>query len=79
MSNLDLPEGTKLLINERLCPYCNGFWVICKKLWNRKRMHFFFTANGIRKFLFEEHDPANVITHQQDLKDLFPDVGIDAL
>ena len=42
-------------------------------------MHFFFTANGIRKFLFEEHDPANVITHQQDLKDLFPDVGIDAL
>ena len=29
MSNLNLPEGTKLFINESLCPYCKGLWVIC--------------------------------------------------
>ena len=79
MSNLDLPEGTKMFTNESLCPYYKGLWVICKKLWNRKRIHSSFTANGIIKFRFEEHGPVNVVTHQQDLKGLFPDVDIDAL
>ena len=50
MSNLDVPDGTKLFINESLCPYCKVLWVIWKKLWNRKRIHSFFTANGMRKF-----------------------------
>ena len=52
---------------------------MCKKLWNRKQIHSFFTANGIIKFCFQEHSPVNVITQQQDLKDLFPDFDIDAL
>ena len=79
MSNLDLPEGTKLFINESLWPYYKGLWVICQNLWNRKRIHSFFTANGIIKFCFEEHDPVNLITHQYDLKDLFSDVDTGAL
>ena len=79
MSNLDLPEGTKLSITESLCPYYKSLWVMCKKLWNRKQIHSFFNANGIMKFCFQEHSPVNVITHQQDLKDLFPDFDIDAL
>ena len=60
MSNLDLLEGTKLFINESLCPYYKGLRVICKKLWNRKRIHSFFIANGV-KFCFEEHGPVNVV------------------
>ena len=28
MNNLDLPEGTKLFINESLCPYDKGLWVL---------------------------------------------------
>ena len=79
MSNLDLPKGTKLFINESLRPYYKDLWVICKKLWNRKRVHSFFTSNDILKFPFEEHGPLNVVTHQQDLKDLFSDVDIDVL
>ena len=79
MSNHDLPEGTKMFINESLFPCYKGLWVICKKMWNRKRIHSSFTANGIIKFRFEEHGPVNVVTHQQDLKGLFPDVDIDAL
>ena len=31
------------------------------------------------KFRFEKHGPVNVVTHQQDWKDLFPDADIDAL
>ena len=52
---------------------------MCKKLWNRKRIYSFFTANGIIKFRFEEQGPVNVIKYQQDLKDLFPNVHVDAL
>ena len=79
MSNPDLPEGTKLFIKEGFCPYNKGLWVIYKKLWNRKRIHSFFTPDGILQFSFVEHSPVNVVTDQQDLKDLFPDVDIDAL
>ena len=60
MSNLNLPEGTKLFINESLCPYYKGFWVICRKLWNRKRIHSFFIAISILKFCFEEYGPVNL-------------------
>ena len=28
MNNLDLSEGTKLFINESLCPYYKGLWVL---------------------------------------------------
>ena len=38
-----------------------------------------FLMNGIVKFCFEEHGPVNVVMHQQDLKDLFSNVDIDAL
>ena len=79
MNNLDLSEGTKLFSDESLCPYYKGVWVICKKMGNRKQIHSFFTANGILKFCLEEHSRVNVVTHQQNLKDLFPNVGIDAL
>ena len=68
-----------MFINESLCPYYKGLQVIYKKLWNRNQKYSFFTANGITKFCFEEYGPVNVVTHQQDLKDLFPDIDTDAL
>ena len=30
LTNLDLPEGTKLFINGGLCPYYKRLWVNCK-------------------------------------------------
>ena len=42
-------------------------------------MHSFLTDKGIINFCFDEHRPVKVVTHQQDLKDLFPDVDIDVL
>ena len=30
MSNLDLPKGTKMFINESLCRCCKDLWGICK-------------------------------------------------
>ena len=34
---LDLPAGTKLYINDRLCPYYKGLWNETKKPWNKKK------------------------------------------
>ena len=30
-SALDMPEGTKIFVNENLCPYDRGIWSKCKK------------------------------------------------
>ena len=40
-SELNLPNGTKLYINENLCPYYRGLWNQCKKLWNKQGIFFF--------------------------------------
>ena len=67
-SELDLPNGTKLYINESLCPYYRGLWNQCKKLWNKQGIFSFFTVNGSVR----ENGPYNIITHIDDLKDIFP-------
>ena len=79
MNNLDLPDGTKLFINESLYPYRKGLKVIAKNCGTGSKYILFLTANGILKFRFEEHGPVKLVTHQLDLKDLFLCVDIDAL
>ena len=73
-SELDLPNGTKLYINESLCPYDRGLWNQCKKLWNKQGIFSFFTVNGSIRIKIRENGPYN-ITHIDDLKDIFPDQG----
>ena len=70
---------TKLFINESISPHYKCLWVNYKKLCNRKLIHSVSTVNGVLMFRFEEHGPERIVTHQQDLKDLFPDVDIVAL
>ena len=36
---LSFPEGTKIYVNDSLCPYYNGLWNECKKLWNNKKIY----------------------------------------
>ena len=70
-SKLDLPNGTKLYINERLCPYYRGLWNQCKKLWNKQGIFSFFTVNGSIRIKIRENGPHNIITDIDDLKDIF--------
>ena len=44
-SEQDLPNGTKLFINESLSPYYRGLSNQCKKLWNKQRIFSLFTVN----------------------------------
>ena len=36
-TDLDLPAGTELYINDSLCPYYRGLWNKTKKLCNKKK------------------------------------------
>ena len=73
---VDLPEGTKIFVNESLCPYYRGIWNKCKKLRDKQKLHQYYTINGLR---IEESDQAKIITHMVDLQNLFPDIEIDSL
>ena len=72
-SELYLPNGTKLYINERLCPYYRGLWNQRKKLWNKQWIFSFFTVNGSIRIKMREGGPCNIIAYIDDLKDIFPD------
>ena len=73
-SDLDLPSGTILYINESLCPYFRGLLNRCRKLGKKQRIFSFFTVNGSIRIKVRKNDPYNIIiTHIDDFKDFFPD------
>ena len=72
-ADLDLHVGTKLYINESLCPYYRGLWNQCKELWNRRKLFSFFTVNGSVRVKLQENGSYNIITHIDDLKEIFPE------
>ena len=72
-TDLDLPAGTKLYINDSLCPYYRELWNEAKKLWNKKKIFSYFTVSGTVRIRLQEKGPYIIITHIDDLKELFPD------
>ena len=60
---MDLPEGTKIFVNESLCPYYRGIWIKCKKLRDRLKVHQYYTINGLIRLRIEESGQAKIITH----------------
>ena len=71
-TNLDLPAGTKLYMNDSLCPYYRGLWNEAKKLQSRKKIFSYFTVSGTVRIRLQEKGPYSIITHMDDLKELFP-------
>ena len=52
LKNLDirkygLNDGSRIYINESLCPYYHGLWGKCKGLWQDNVIASFYTTNGI--------------------------------
>ena len=76
---LDLPEGTKIFVNESLCPYYRGIWNKCNKLRDKQKVHQYYTINGLIRLRIEESGQAKVITHMVDLHNWFHDIEIDSL
>ena len=75
---VDLPEGTKIFVNESLCPYYRGIWNKCKKSRDKQKVHQYYTINGLIRSQIEESGQAKIITHMVDLPNLFPDIEIDS-
>ena len=75
---VDLPEGTKIFVNESLCPYYRGIWNKCKKSRDKQKVHQYYTINGLIRLQIEEFGQAKIITHMVDLPNLFPDIEIDS-
>ena len=78
-SKRSFSEGTKIFINESLCPYYRGIWNKCKKLRANQKLHQFYTINGIVRVKLEENSPPRSIIHMLDLANLFPDIEVDSL
>ena len=78
-TKLSFTEGTKIFINESLCPYYRGIWNKCKKLRANQKLHQFYTINGIVRVKLEENGPPKSITHMLDLVNLFPNIEINSL
>ena len=74
-TNLSFPEGTKIYVNNSLCPYYRGLWNECKNLWNNK-IFSYFTVNGTVMIKQAENGPYKSITHINDLRALFPEEQI---
>ena len=71
LADLDLPERKKFCINENLCPYYRSLWDQCKKLWKRLKLFSFFISNGSVRIKLQENGLYSIITHIDDLKEIF--------
>ena len=45
-TNLSFLEGTKIYVNDSLCPYYRGLCNECKKLWNNEKNYSYFPVIG---------------------------------
>ena len=72
-TDLDLPAGRKLYINDSLCAYYRELWNEVKKLWNKEKIFSYFTVTGTVRIMLQEKGPYSIITHNDDLKEIFPE------
>ena len=70
-TDLDFPQGTRLVVSDSLCPYYRGLSNECKNLWINKEI--FLTVNGTDGMTLEQDVLCNSITHLDYLKTLFPE------
>ena len=60
-------------LNDSLCSYYKMLWRKCKKLWSSKYIHAFWVFNGTLRLKLTENGRVHMITHSQDLDELFPE------
>ena len=61
-----------VFINDSLCSYYKMLWRKCKKLLSNKYIHTFWVSNGTLKLKLTTNGCVHVITHSQDMDELFP-------
>ena len=61
-----------VLVNDSHCSYYKMLWRKCKKLWSSKYIHTFWVSNSTLRLKLTENGCVHIITHSQDLDELFP-------
>ena len=73
MNLCSIGVNNPVFINDSLCSYYKMLWRKCKKLWSNKYIHAFWVSNGILRLKLTVSGRVYVITHSQDLDELFPE------
>ena len=73
--DLDLPQGTKIFVNQSLCPYYCILWSKTKRLQSMGKINNFFISGGTVKIKIDENSKPLTITHLDDLAINF--LGVD--
>ena len=74
--DLDLPRGTKIFVNQSLCPYYRILWSKNKGLQSMGKINSFFISGGTTKIKIDENSKPSAITHLDDLAVKFPGVDL---
>ena len=76
MDDLDLPSGTKIYINQILCPYYRILWSKAERLQNIGSIDNLYISNGTIKIKVTENSSPITITRLDDFKIHFPDIDL---
>ena len=77
--DLDLPRGTKIIVNQRLCPYCCILWSKTKRLRKMGKINSFFMSGGTVKIKIDENSKPLAVIHLNDLAVNIPGVDLSPL
>ena len=77
--NLDLPQWSRIFINQSLCSYYRFPWSTSKKLRGKGRIFGWNVLNRSIKIKLQEHSRPLYISHMEDFKKYFPDVDFHSL
>ena len=72
-TNLDLPQGCKVFVNQSLCCYYCLFWSASKQLHGKGRIFGWYDSNESIKIKLQENGLPLYISHIEDFKKYFPD------
>ena len=75
-NKVDLPENTKIFVNESLCPYYRVLWAKSKRLQILGKISNFYFSNSAIKIRRNENSDPISITHCADFEKYFPNVDL---
>ena len=74
--DLDLPQGTKIFVNQSLCSYYRILWSKAKRLQSMGKVNNLFISGGTVKVKIDENSKPLAFTHLDDLAINFPGVDL---
>ena len=74
-TNLDLPECSRIFVNQSLCSYYRFLCTTNKKLHGKGKIFGWHVSNWSIKIKLQENSRPIYISHMEDIKKYFHDVG----